>query len=249
LLKAALLIFIFLHTNLLLAQKQEITVGAASSLREVIEDIGKNFEKENPSIKVKYSFAGTQSIFRQIENKAPIDIFISAHTKYILELEKRGDLFKNTYRIFAKNLLVVAGPSHAQIEDLSKLNSNKFRKIAIGSEAVPAGIYARELLSKNNLIEALNEKFVKTTSVRHALKLLNMGLVDAAFVYKSDLYNAKPNIKEIFTPKPEIIAEYPVAVLNYSQEKLAALVFYEYLLSKKSQTELRKYSFLRGGDD
>ena len=60
-----------------------ITVMAAASLNESFSELGKQFEGQNPGVKVQFSFAGSQQLAQQLADNAPADVFASASQIYI----------------------------------------------------------------------------------------------------------------------------------------------------------------------
>ncbi len=102
-------------------QKQAITVLAAASLTESFTEIGKKFEQENPEIQVIFNFAGSQTLFQQLEQGIPADVFASANQKYMSDAIVSGFVDAPKSKIFAKN---------AFNRDLSKIQSRKYSTIA-----------------------------------------------------------------------------------------------------------------------
>lgn len=64
----------------LCAKAESVTVYAAASLTNAINDLEKIYEKQN-KVEVKTSYAGSSTLAKQIEAGAPADVFISADTQ------------------------------------------------------------------------------------------------------------------------------------------------------------------------
>ena len=69
--------------------KPPITVFAAASLTNVLQDLGDSFTTHT-SIPVRFSFAASSALAHQIENGAPADVFFSADLEWMDYLEKRN---------------------------------------------------------------------------------------------------------------------------------------------------------------
>ena len=130
-------------------QKQTLTVLAASSLTESFTEIGKKFEQENPGMKVTFNFAGSQTLFQQLEQGIPADVFASASQAYMDDAIAGGFVEASGGKIFAKNALIVIVPQSnpGNIQLLADL-SNAGLKIVIAAEQVPVGKYTLEFLDK-----------------------------------------------------------------------------------------------------
>lgn len=83
-------IFIILSAVLLLSacnrseeikQKEDkkiITVSAAASLKDALNEIEQKYEKKHQTIDLKFNYGASGTLAQQIKSGAPVDIFISA---------------------------------------------------------------------------------------------------------------------------------------------------------------------------
>ncbi|MFF2853434.1 molybdate ABC transporter substrate-binding protein [Peribacillus sp. NPDC058002] len=226
-------------------EKVKLTISAAVSLQDALNDIKKAFEKENANVKVNYNFGASGALQQQISQGAPVDLFFSAAEDKFDKLvdedhieEKKGiDLVGNEL------VLVVPKGSDKGIESIEDLT--KFTKISIGTpESVPAGQYAKQTLEKLNLWKEIEEKLVYAKDVRQVLTYVETGNVDAGLVYKTD---AKSSSKvDIVTTAKEDLHDpiiYPVGVIKESSHPKEAQLFYEYLQNKDSMKVFEKYGF------
>ena len=136
-----------------LVRAGEIRVAAAASLAEAVTEICSAYEKEHGS-KARPVFAGSNVLARQIEEGAPIDVFISADEATMEKLSK-AKLVKEPTPLLTNSLVVVVPEdSSARIGTPTDLGSLK--RIAIGDPvAGPAGIYAKAWLRKAGLWEGV----------------------------------------------------------------------------------------------
>src|ERR1700678_2304385 len=92
-----------------------LTVFGAASLTNVLQDLGDAFTKET-SIAVKFSFAASSTLARQIENGAPADIFMSADTDWMDYLQTRHLIQDSTRTDVAGNRLVLIAPAGSTVK-------------------------------------------------------------------------------------------------------------------------------------
>jgi len=230
---------------------QEITVSAASSLKDAFTDIGRDFESQHPGVKVEFNFASSGDLARQIEAGAPVDVIAAASTREMDDLDQKDLIIKETLIKPAGNNLVLVAPSAAisQINSFSDLGQSQVKKIAIGNPAtVPAGRYAQDVLTYFNLWDSLQPKYVYGESVRQVLDYVARGEVDAGIVYSTDAKSRAEEVKIALTVpteshKPVI---YPMAVITGSKEENLARQFLDFLASKESQPVFEKYGFRNG---
>ena len=219
---------------------REITVSAAISLKDALKDIGEEFQKKNPEVRIYFNFGASGTLEKQIEQGASVDIFASASKKEMDMLEEKGLVLGSTRKDFAKNRLVIIAPSRLRIEELRDKN---VKKIAIGDpRTVPAGRYAETFLKNAGVYESLAPKLIFAENVRQVLDYAERGEVDAGFVYFSDTLKSNMNVSEVNdTFYPPIV--YPIAVIHDSQNPEISKQFIEYIISDEGQTILRRYGF------
>jgi molybdate transport system substrate-binding protein len=148
----------FLLCLLLLAGAREtsaasVTVFAAASLTDSLEKIAAQYERETHD-KIVFNFAGSSLLARQIEEGAPADIFFSADEAQMDRLQNKGLILAGTRQSRLSNLLViiVAADSSLSIAAPRDLAKPSVSRVALADpQAVPAGVYAREFLRKENL--------------------------------------------------------------------------------------------------
>lgn len=227
------------------AEQVELTVSAAVSLQDALNDIKDSFEKENVNVKVNYNFGASGALQQQISQGAPVDLFFSAAEDKFDKLvdedlieEKNGiDLVGN------KLVLVVPKDSDKAMESLEDLK--KATKISIGTpESVPAGQYAKQTLENMNLWEEVEDRLIYAKDVRQVLTYVETGNVDAGLVYKTDAMNSS-KVDIVATAKEDLHDPiiYPVGIINNSSHRKEAQLFYDYLQSVDSDKVFEKYGF------
>lgn len=227
-------------------EPRELTVFAAASLREALEDLAKTFEAKSPGVKVHLNLAGSQELRTQIENGARADVFASADQKHMAALVKAN--LVAAPQVFARNTPVVIVPkgNPAQIESFQELA--KAKKIVIGVPEVPIGAYALQILEKAGgdfKQNVLANVASRELNVRQVLAKVSLGEADAGIVYRTDAIAGKDKLEVVAIPaEVNVVAEYPVAVLTKAPQAAAAQAFVDLLLSADGQKRLRAAGFV-----
>ncbi|WP_009634264.1 molybdate ABC transporter substrate-binding protein [Synechocystis sp. PCC 7509] len=227
-------------------QSNSLTVSAAASLRNVLEEVKQEYAKLQPDVKIIYNFGASGALQQQIEQGANVDIFISAAAKQMNALESKKLLVANTRKNLLGNQIVLIVPKNTQdISSFTDLQSDRITKIALGEpSSVPAGKYAQEVLSYLNILEATKKKFIFAKDVRQVLSYVETENVDAGIVYVTDAKQSKL-VKVIATAsaKSHSPVIYPIAVIQSSKNVSQARSFTDFLLSKEAISIYQKYGF------
>ena len=225
----------------------EIHVFAAASLTDVLKEIARAYEVESGD-KVVFNFAGSNFLARQIEAGAPADVFFSADEAQMNALEKKNLVVTESRRNRLSNALVVVvgADSKIQIASARDLTKPEIKRMALADPAgVPAGIYAKQYLEKQNVWPALKPKIVPTENVRAALATVESGNVEAAIVYKTDATISKRTKVALQIPASDAPAmHYPIALLKDSKHPAAAKHFLLYVFSTAATAKFQAFGFL-----
>jgi len=227
--------------------KIEMNISAAVSLKDALEEIQKNYEAKNPTIKLVYNLGASGALQKQIEQGAPADIFMSAAPKQMNDLEAKNLVNKATRKNLVENKLVIIVPkaSTLNISTYEDLTKDEVQKLSIGETgSVPAGQYAQEVLTKLGIWDKIKDKAVLAKDVRTVLTYVETGNVEAGIVYKTDAISSD-KIK-IAATAPEGSHQpivYPVAVLTEAKQQKAAEDFLTYLSTPECKAIFEKYGF------
>lgn len=225
----------------------ELNVFAAASLTDALKEIGTNYEKQSAD-KVAFNFGASSLLARQIEEGAPADVFFSADEAKMDQLDKKDLVLKETRKSRLSNSLVIvtAADSDLKINSPADLADPKINRIALADpKAVPAGVYSKAWLEKENLWPAVEPKVVPTDNVRAALAAVESGNIEAGMVFKTDAAISKKVKVAYEVPlkdSPKI--SYPVAVMKNSRSIESAKKFVEYLDSNDAAKIFEKYGFI-----
>jgi molybdate transport system substrate-binding protein len=211
-----------------------LNVSAAASLTDAITDINARFMKDNPGINVIVNFGSSGTIQQQIENGAPCDVFISASTVQMDNLDRKGLLWPGTRRNLLNNTLVLVVPSSStlDIRSFAGLNTDKVKRIAVGDLAsVPAGDYAKKALEMTGIWSQVQPKLVLAGTVRQVLAYVETGDVDAGLVFVTDALTSD-KVRVVASAPQEINATiaYPAAIIAGSQNAPAAGDYIDFLM-------------------
>ena len=224
----------------------ELTVSAASSLTEAFGEIGGAFEAANPGTTMTFNFGPSDGLAGQINEGAPVDVFASASPTWMDSVQDDGPGVTDRAD-FAQNRLAIIVPvdTPAGIENLDDLTEDNVQ-LVLAAEGVPAGDYAREIFQNAGIADAALANVVSNEEdVRAVITKLIAGDADAGIGYVTDV---TPDVSDQVTliPIPDavnVIATYPIAVVNGTQEADLAQGFVDYVLGNGQQT-LAEYGFL-----
>jgi molybdate transport system substrate-binding protein len=228
------------------AAAQELVVSAAASLTNAFNALKTEFENTRPEVRIVPNYAATGSLFRQIEQGAPVDVFASADTKWMDAAIQAGLVLKQESVIFAHNSIVLAVPvsNQAAIKEVRDLSEARVRRIAIGSPAtVPAGNYAMLALQELELWEVLQPKYIYAENVRQVLDYLLRGEVEAGFLFATDAWQADKRVSVVATLSLKEPVIYPIAPLARSSQPELSHDFIQFIVSAKGQEILGQFGF------
>ena len=232
-----------------LADDAKITVFAAASLTNAMQDIAKAYKKEK-NVDVVSSFASSSTLARQIEAGAPADLFISADQKWMDYAVDKKAIDTATRETLLGNSLVVIAPKASEQSDITvdaKTNWTSLLKggrLAVGDpDHVPAGIYAKEALQKLGAWETLSSKLAPAEDVRGALALVERNEAPLGIVYGSDAVASK-GVKVVgtFPEDSHQKVEYPIAIID-GHKNATVSAFYDYLKGPQASEIFKHYGF------
>src|ERR1700731_1329766 len=236
-------------TSPALAQDKTLTVFAAASMKNALDDIDAACMAKT-GVKIVASYAASSALAKQIEQGAPADIFVSADTDWMDYATARKTINEPTRINLLGNSIVLIAPKDSKIDnvtigqgfDLSKLAGDG--RIATGDvKAVPVGKYAHAALEKLGAWQAAEPKFAMAESVRAALTLVARDEAVLGIVYSTDA-KVEPGVKIVgtFPPDSHPAIIYPVAAT--ATAKPEASDYLGYLRSGAAKAVLEKYGFV-----
>jgi molybdate transport system substrate-binding protein len=224
----------------------QVTVSAAISLKETLTEIATLYQKDTGNTAdLNFGASGTMAV--QIEQGAPVDLFVSAGNKEVKALEQAGLVDPSSRQVVAGNELVLIVPkdfanSPTTFDDLLDA---RFKHVAIGEpRIVPAGQYAMQTLKSLGLDQKLSPKLVMAENVRHVLTYVMNGEADAGLVYATDAAQAGDSVHVALqaaesTHDPIV---YPAVIVKAGRHNLAEQ-FLTYLISEKARRVFAAHGF------
>ncbi|MEU8382657.1 molybdate ABC transporter substrate-binding protein [Streptosporangium sp. NPDC048865] len=217
-----------------------LTVFAAASLTGTFTELGRTFEAAHPGTTVRFNFGSSATLARQIVAGAPADVFAAA-SPATMKTVTDASLAASPVT-FARNTLQIAVPADnpAKVDDLADLTDPRV-KVALCAEQVPCGAAA---------VKALDAAGLKVTpvtleqDVKATLTKVELGEVDAALVYRTDVIASAGKVDGIDFPEAEkAINDYPIAPLSKAPAPEAAKRFVDLVLSQQGEDVLTKAGF------
>lgn len=233
--------------------KPELTVFAASSLTDAFEELGEEFERQNPGVEVRFNFAGSSALLAQLWQGAPADAFASADEVKMEEAAKSG--LVSAPQMFAKNspLIIVPRDNPANVRTLRDLAGPNL-DLVLAQESVPIAEYTEEILTKaderygGNFESRIMENVVsREPNVRAAANRVTLGEADATLVYASDVTPEVRDRVEVVQISEEfnVVATYPIAVTEEAPNPELARKWVELVLSDEGQRVMGEWGFRR----
>ena len=231
----------------------KILVAAAASLQATFDnELIPLFEKENPEIAVEGTYASSGDLQHQIESGLDADVFFSAATSNMDTLAEEKLIDEDTVVDLLKNDVVLITPKDSKLGIKSFKDITKADTIAIGDpESVPAGKYAKEILTNLGVYNEVEKKASLGASVTEVLSWVAEGSADAGIVYATDAQTENTNgddkeVEVVATAEDSMMQTpviYPVGTVSSSAHKDEAKAFEDFLQTDEAKAILEKAGF------
>jgi molybdate transport system substrate-binding protein len=218
-----------------------LTVFAAASLTDVFGELGDQLTADNPDLEVQFNFAGSSALATQLTQGAPADVFASANQPQMTVVTDAG-LEGEEPTVFTENVLEIAVPADnpGGVTGLADF-ANPDLTLAVCAAEVPCGAAAAQVFEAAGITAVPD---TQEEDVRAALTKVELGEVDAALVYASDVQSAGSAVVGIEFPEAEdAINEYPICFLAEAPNPEAAQAFLDLVLSDEGLEALEAAGF------
>ena len=230
------------------APRAPLTVFAAASLRNALDDVGAAFTASDGT-PVRFSYAASSTIARQIEQGAPADLIISADSDWMDYLQTRRLIVAASRRDLLTNHLALIAPADSKLRlriapgmPLAKALGGG--RLAIAGADVPAGRYARASLTALGVMDSVKDRLAPAENVRAALAFVAQGATPLGIVYDTDA-RIEPGVRIVGlfpdASHPRIV--YPAALVAASANPEGA-AFLRFLEGLRGSAVFRKYGFV-----
>ena len=238
----------FLSIVSLSTRSETLTVFAAASLREAMDEQARRFESTAGS-RVTVVYGGSNALARQIEAGAPADVFVSADEDWMDYLDQRRLLVPGTRSNLLRNELVLIAPAKSSAAlriapGFGLATALRNEKLAMANpDSVPAGKYGKNALESLGVWKDVEKQVVRTDNVRAALALVARGEAAFGIVYKTDAL-AEKNVRVVDTfPEPtHAPIVYPTALVAPARSS-AGKALLDFLRSAAARPIWEKYGF------
>src|SRR5699024_2609184 len=224
--------------------ERTITVSAAASLVDALEEVAERFNEEYPEVEVDFNFGGSGALMQQITQGAPADLFFSANESHFEEVVNEGYIDEENTVDLLRNEIVLVVPVDSTVESFDELENAD--RIAVGNpESVPAGEYSMEAFENMDIMEEIESKFIFATDVRQVLNYVETENVDAGVVYHTDALTSD-GIEVVDTAPEDSHSPviYPLGTLNDTDNPKAQRAFYEFVQSEEAGEVFNEYGFI-----
>lgn len=231
------------------ARAEDTIVFAAASTRDAIADIADAFAHAGKG-KVVASFGSSGDLAKQIENGAPASLFISADTRWMDYLARKGLIEAGSRRDLLGNRLVLIAPAGSPLAIELKPGAPLAAALGDGRlavcdpESVPAGRYAKAALVKLGIWDQVAPRIANAKDVRAALALVELGETPAGIVYGTDAAaSRKVRVVAVFPEDSHPRIVYPVGLVA-GHDTPEAKAFYDYLTGPEAAAVFQRYGFI-----
>ena len=230
------------------AGERILTVFGAASLADVLEDIGKAYTADT-HMPVRFSFAASSTLARQIESGAPAGVFVSADEDWMDYLATRGLIQRRTRADVATNSLVLVAPADSTLQltiapgfPLAQALGRRGRIATGDPDSVPAGKYAKAALSSLGAWDGVAERIVPAENVRSALNFVARGETPLGIVYTTDARgDARVRVVDTFPANSHEPITYPAAATSRGDAE--ATSFVQFLQGDAAHAIFIRYGF------
>ena len=226
----------------------DLTIGAPPSLRPTFSEIIPLFEREyDASVQVVYAPSGTLS--RQIENGAPIDVFLAAGTEEVERLHGKGLTLNGRPRVYAQTsvVLVMSTESSGILVSLDDALPNRATRIALGDARISSlGSITAQALTKGHPLYKNRSRLLFAPHSEDIMQMIHSGKADVGLVYRIDaISSTKIRISDESPVGEPLPVQFAHAIVSTCQEDSLSTAeeFSEFLMSARIQKLLLKYGF------
>jgi molybdate transport system substrate-binding protein len=222
-------------------------VFAAASLKNALDDVGSAYSAAGGG-PVRFSYAASSAIARQIEQGAPADVFVSADSDWMDYLEARKLIAPGSRRNLLTNHLALIAPADSTLRlkiapGMPLAAALGDGRLAIAGPEVPAGKYGRAALAGLGVFDSVKDRLAPAENVRAALAFVAQGATPLGIVYDTDA-RIEPRVKilGLFPDASHPPIVYPAALVAASRSPDAA-AFLRFLAGPKAAPVFRRYGF------
>ena len=184
-----IILFFVLILTRITGQAQSLTLAVAANFRDPMTEIVRQFREENPDIPVRTVFGSSGSLYQQITQHAPFDIFFAANMSYPQKAFEEG-LSYGASKIYAIGQLILWSKDLDVNQSLDILATDQLNKLAVANPALaPYGESAVACLKHYNLYDQIKDKLVIADNISQTAQFAATGNTDAGLLAMSQLHS------------------------------------------------------------
>ena len=225
-----------------------LTIFAAASLTESMQAAGREFTARIGT-PVRFSFASSAGLARQLEAGAPADMFVSADGEWMDYVEQRGLIDPRSRANLLQGELVLIAPAEGATRlpirrgfpIAAALGPNG--RLATGDpDSVPVGRYAKASLISLGVWDAVSGRLARAENSRQALALVARNEAPLGIVYLTDaLVERRVRVVGVFGARTHPRILYPAALMR--NKRPSAATFLRFLQSDAGRKIFHRYGF------
>ncbi len=234
------------------AANREVSVAAAADLKFALDEISREFGKQNQGIRVNVTYGSSGNFYSQLQNQAPFDLFLSADVEYPRKLAEQGLSLPGTEFSYAVGRLAVWVPAASPIEiqklGIDALKHPSVTHIALANpQHAPYGRAAEAALRSLGVYDAVKSKLVLGENVAQALQFVQSGNAEIGVVALSLAISPAVRDQGRFWEVP--LGSYPRmdqggVILKWAKDAEAARLFRGFLTKPEGRSIFKKYGFM-----
>lgn len=229
-----------------------LAIAVASDLQYAFEEIMLDFHRIAPQVQVRPTFGSSGSLFAQISNGAPFDMFLAADVDYVKKLADQSLADPNSIFVYGKSQLVVWVRSDSKLlidqEGIRAVLDPAVKKVAIANpKHSPYGRSAEAALKNLGIYEQISEKIVLGENVAQAAQFVESGSADVGIIAKTLALAPPMRAAGRFAEVPADAAPQLTqggAIMTSSHDRVQCEQIREYLISPRGRTILSEYGLL-----
>jgi molybdate transport system substrate-binding protein len=235
---------------------REVRVAAAADLKFALDEAASEFQAKNPGIAVTVTYGSSGTLFAQLTNDAPFDLFLSADIDYPRKLAGQGKAVQDSEFTYAVGHLVVWVPNGSKL-DLDKLGIRavadpSVKKVAIANpKTAPYGRAAEAAVKSLGVYDQVKDRLVVGENIAQAAQFVESGAADVGLIALS--LALAPNMKDKGRYWPVPLDAYPRleqggVILTGAKDADAARALRAFLTGAEGRAILKRYGFTLPGE-
>jgi molybdate transport system substrate-binding protein len=238
------------------APVREVSVAAAADLNFALDEVIREFEKKQPTMRVHVAYGSSGNFYSQLTNQAPFDLFLSADVEYPRKLSQRGLTLPDTEFVYGVGRIAIWAPKGSPIDveklHIDALKHSRVTHIAIANpQHAPYGRAAEAAMRSLGVYDAVKSKLVLGENISQALQFVQSGNAEIGIVALSLVM--APAVRDQGRSWEVPLASYPRidqggVILKGAKDADAARTFRGFLMDSEGRSILKKYGFSVPGE-